>query len=54
MTANANRYDVEGNVTGTYALRSLAAEYSSQAATSACATQTCYPVLDHLGSGLVT
>ncbi len=28
----------------------LAAEYSSQAPTSACDTNTCYPILDHLGS----
>lgn len=28
----------------------LAAEYSSQAATSACGTNTCYAILDHLGS----
>lgn len=44
---------VAGGVTTTYvydAFGYLAAEYSSQAATSACATQTCYPVLDHLGS----
>ncbi len=28
----------------------LGAEYSSQASTSACATNTCYAILDHLGS----
>ena len=28
----------------------LAAEYTSATTTSACGTQTCYPILDHLGS----